>query len=200
MFLNKNNGKRNRQNFLNIFYKIKIKSSNFSFSDLTILIWIWLFVFSIFIPWFTLPYNWVDTQWFFSKIIWIVWYITILLIIINIFIIFSKNYKEKIKLFFNSKLKDKHIFIFSAILFLILWLNSITTIKWLELLNSEIKYHNWIIFYIIAWIIYSFWILFKIKEKEKISNFISMNESKETEINNTIKKEEKKNVMKLPFE
>ncbi len=190
------NDKIKRKKMLNFFNKIKIKFNAFSFSDLTILIWLSLIIFSIFIPWFTLPY-WELTQWIFSKINWIVGIISIFLISLNLFILFSIQKKEKIKLFLNNKIEDKIIFIFSSILFIILWFNSLFTIKWLEIINNNIKFHSWLHFYIIATILFSIWVFFKVKTKEKIT-LISINESSEKEEEDWENK--KQNVMKLPFE
>jgi len=189
----KNKVKRKKlKNFLN---KISIKIKKLNFSDYTILIGIILIIFSSLIPWFTLPYNWIISQWFFSKLNWITWYVSIFLIFLNIFTLFSIQKKEKIKLFFNIKLKDKYIFSFSAIIFLILWINSIFTIKWLLILNSEIKIHSGIIFYIIASILFSIWVFFKTRKKEKI-NIVSINESQKIKKKNP----KKENIMELPFE
>lgn len=193
--MNYKNSKIKRKKVLNFLQKIKIKFSSFWFSDYTILIWLALILFTVLIPWFTLPYNGNITQWIFSKINGIVWYISIILIILNLFILFSVQKKDRIKLYFNIKIKDKTIFIFSSLLFLILWLNSLLTLKWLELLNSDIKYHSWITFYIIAGILFSLWVFFKLKQKEE-NTLISINESEEKET----KKNKKQNVMKLPFQ
>jgi len=187
--------KMKRKKALNTFNKIKIKFSNFWFPELTILIWIWIIIFSMFIPWFTLPYNWTITQWIFSKINWLVGIISLILIILNLFILFSKQTKEKIKMFFNKKINDNSILLFSAIILLILWFNSLRTIKWLEILNKDIIYHSWLTFYIIAWILFQVWVFLKIRKKEK-SILISLNEA-ETK---WFSKSKKQNIMKLPFE
>lgn len=192
--MNFKNDRVKRKKILNFFNKIKIKFNAFSFSDLTILIWLALVIFSIFIPWFTLPY-WELTQWIFSKINWIVWIISIILIILNLFILFSIQKKEKIKLYFNKKISDKTIFIFSSIIFLVLWFNSLFVIKWLEIMNNNVKFHSWLTFYIIATILFAIWVFFKVRKKEKIT-LISINESEEKEESKT----KKQNVMKLPFE
>jgi len=189
------NSRIKRKKIINFLNKIKIKTSNLDFSDYTILIWLVLVVFTTLIPWFTLPYNGTLTQWIFSKINWIVWYLSIFLVLLNLFTIFSIQKKEKIKLFFNIKIKDKFIYFFSSILFLFMWINSLITIKGLELLNSEIKFHSGLTFYLIAGILFSVWVFFKTIKKEKLT-LISLNEAEE----DNYTKEKKQNVMKLPFE
>ncbi len=190
-----NNDRTKRKKTLNFINKIKIKLASFWFSDLTILIWLFLVVFSMFIPWFTLPYGEL-TQGIFSKMNWIVWYFSVILIILNLFTIFSIQKKEKIKLYFNQKITDNSIYFFSSIIFLILGFNSLITIKWLDILNKDIVYHNWITFYIIASILFSTWVFFKIRKKEKLT-LVSLNESEEEQ---KIKTQKKGNVMSLPFE
>ena len=189
------NDRTKRKKALNFINKIKIKLASFWFSDLTILIWLFLVVFSMFIPWFTLPYGEL-TQGIFSKMNWIVWYFSVILIILNLFTIFSIQKKEKIKLYFNQKITDNSIYFFSSIIFLILGFNSLITIKWLDILNKDIVYHNWITFYIIASILFSTWVFFKIRKKEKLT-LVSLNESEEEQ---KIKTQKKWNVIALPFE
>ncbi|MDQ7009057.1 MAG: hypothetical protein Q9M94_02075 [Candidatus Gracilibacteria bacterium] len=196
-----NKDKRKRKKILNFIQKIQIRFSSLGFSDFTILIGLALILFTILIPWFTLPYNGSITQGIFSKINGIVGYVSILIVLLNLFILFSVQNKDKIKLFFNIKIKDKTIFIFSSILLLILGFNSLLTIKGLELLNSEIKYHSGITFYIIAGILFSIGVFFKLREKEK-NTLISINESEKKENSSTLSesKDKKQNVMKLPFQ
>lgn len=189
------NSKLKRKKILNFINKIKIKFWNLGFAEYTILIGLILIIFTTLIPWFTLPYNWNLVEWIFSKINWIVWCFSIFLVILNIFTLFSIQKKDKIKLFFNIKIKDKIIYTFSSLLFLFMGINSLFTIKGLEILNSEIKIHSWITFYLIAWILFSIWVFFKIRKKEKLT-LISINESEDKEENKT----KKQNIMKLPFE
>jgi len=189
------NDRIKRKKALNFLNKIKIKFSHFTFSELTILIAIVIVIYSMFIPWFTLPYNWILTQWIFSKINWLVWFVSLILILLSLFVLFSKQTKDKIKMFFNKKVTDNSILFFSSVIFLILWFNSLRTIKWLEILNKDIFYYNWLTFYIIATILFSTWVFFKIRKKED-SVLISLNESEEK---NSFQNK-KQNVMKLPFE
>ena len=196
------NDRIKRKKVLNFLNKIKIKFSIFNFSELTILIAIAIVFYSMFIPWFTLPYNWTMTQWIFSKINWLVWFISIILILISLFVLFSKQTKEKIKMFFSKKITDNSILFFSSMILLILGFNSLITIKWLEILNKDIVYHSWLTFYLIAGILFSSWVFFKIRKKEK-NVLISINESEKFDKNlnkKNISQNKKQNVMKLPFE
>lgn len=192
-----NKDKMKRKKILIFLNKIKIKTKSFSFSDLTILISLSLIIFSIFTPWFSIV-NQSAVEWIFSKMFWITGYITIFLIFINLFFLFSNNTKQKIKFFLDNKWKDNYIFIFSSILFLILSLNAYFIIKnWITLFTNDIKIHVWITFYLIAAILYTAWVSFKIKKKNNNNDFVSINESEEKNIS---KWKNKKNVMKLPFE
>jgi hypothetical protein len=198
--MSKNKDKIKRKKTLNFINKIKIKTKSLNFTDLTILISLALITFSILTPWFSIINN-SAIEWIFSKIFWATGYISLLLVIINIFIIFSNKTKQRIKLFFYNSLWDNSIFIFSSLLFLILWLNSYIIIKgWISLFTNEIRIHIWIIFYLIATILYSIWVFFKLKQNNTNNNFISINESVEKNINLKWKSKNKKNVMKLPFE
>lgn len=193
------NNKLNRKKILNFFNKIKIKSNSFSFPDLTILISLFLIIFSIFTPWFSVGNN-NNIEWFFSNTLWLTWYISLFLILINLFIFFSNSTKQKIKLFLNQNISDNQIFTTSTIIFIILWINSYFIIKnWISLFTNEINIYVWIKFYLIAIILYSSWIFFKLKQKNSNTDFVSINESEEYN-KSFSKKETKKNVMKLPFE
>ncbi len=193
-----NKDKLKRKKILNLINKIKIKINSFSFIDFTILISLFLIIFSILTPWFSIT-NSSITETIFSNIFWITWYITIILIIVNFFFIFSKNTKQKIKLFFNNSFSDNSFFILSSIIFIILSLNSYITLKnWINLFTNEIKIHIWITSYLIAIILYSISIFLKLKQKNTNSSFILINESKEDKKHFSEKK--LKNIMKLPFE
>lgn len=189
--------KLKRKKILNFFKKIKIKIKSLCIWKIIILISLLLIIFSIFTPWFSTNNS---NIWIFSNIFWLTWYITIALILINLFFIFSNNLKEKIKLYLSNKMfNNNYIFIISAIIFIILWLNSYFIItNWIYIFTNDITIYIGITFYLIAIIFYSFWTYLKLKSKNKNTHFISINESQEKTSQKNNKND--KNVMKLPFQ
>jgi len=184
-----------RKKILNFFLKIKIKSINLTFSKILILTWISLNILSIFMPWFSLPYNDLDSQTAFSRILWITGYLIILSSVINLFLIFSTSLKKKLKLFLNLTTNEKNLILIINSILLLIIINSALTIKWLNLFSNDIVFYTGITISITATLIMVLWSYMNyLKNEDNYWNLISVNESHSETIN--IKKDDK---IKLPF-
>ena len=189
------NDKLLRKKILNFFWKIKIKYLNLTFSKILILVWILVVLISLSMPWFSLPYNSVDSQNAFSSVLWLNWMLIIFVSIFNIFIIFSSWLKKKIKLFLDLSLNEKNLLLYSSLILLLIIINSVLIIKWLILFSNEIIFYSWSSMWITGSIIMViWWYLNKIKNTDEYTKFIWINESHSEE---NINKKDKS--IKLPF-
>jgi len=189
------NDKLLRKKILNFFWKIKIKYLNLTFSKILILVWILVVLISLSMPWFSLPYNSVDSQNAFSSVLWLNWMLIIFVSIFNIFIIFSSWLKKKIKLFLDLSLNEKNLLLYSSLILLLIIINSVLIIKWLKLFSNEIIFYSWSSMWITGSIIMViWWYLNKIKNTDEYTKFIWINESHSEE---NINKKDKS--IKLPF-
>jgi len=180
--------KRILNDFLNL---IKFKSFNLTKSKQIIFIWIVLTYISLFSNWLLINNN--KSENIFNNITGFSWVIIFILISFLFFILFSRNYKEKIKKSLKLNLKDYNFFIYFSIIIWILWISILSNIIWLKRFQSDISYWNWTILLISASIIIFIWaILLKKETKEK--NYICINEAE----GETIDKKWEKN-MKLPL-
>jgi len=189
------NDKLLRKKILNFFWKIKIKYLNLTFSKILILVWILVVLISLSMPWFSLPYNSVDSQNAFSSVLWLNWMLIIFVSIFNIFIIFSSWLKKKIKLFLDLSLNEKNLLLYSSLILLLIIINSVLIIKWLILFSNEIIFYSWSSMWITGSIIMViWWYLNKIKNTDEYTKFIWINELHSEE---NINKKDKS--IKLPF-
>ncbi len=184
-----------RKDVLNGIKKAKIKANNLNLWQIIILISFILILISLNSPWFSLDYN--NTSYgAFSKITWIIWYLSSFAILLNLFIIFSSLMKSKIRLFLNNFLEDSSVFIFSSLLLFILWINERISLWGLQVFSSEITFHSGIIFYLL----WSFLFLlgaFMNKKLEKQTKQMFLTHNSNESSHNSSKKW--KNTTKLPF-
>jgi len=178
---------------------IKLKGLNLSTSKKIVLAWIIVWFFSLFI-------NWVDSTSTtseyisnsFSDIVWRTWVTLLILQIFIVFLIFSRKNKEKIKLSIDSHIKDFSLVIISWVFTIIVSINALSFIWWLQHFSSDLIYWAWIISEICAWImITAGWILLR-KDFYKNLNKVYVNESEDEESENDEKQEDDNN-MSLPF-
>lgn len=174
---------------------MKIRTSGFNAWYIVILISLLIVAISLIIPWFSLGYN-NNSYSAFSSIIGITWLISVIMIIINTFLIFSTSLKQKIKLQMNSSWKDSSIFLASSIIILILWIQSFVSLTWLKIFSSDVTFHSWITFYLIGSILFVWGsILNKSLSKKLWETYITNNSNTDS---SHIQKIEK-NTTKLPF-
>lgn len=183
-----------RQKLITIYNIFKFKSINLDFSSNIILIWIIILSISLFIPWL-LKKDENNISWnSFTNIWWNIWYMMILFIITILYIIFSNNSWEKLKLASNINLKNYIIIIFWSIFILATAIIYISFIKWLNIFFENIEVANWIILYLLWWVVILVWWLIKrnIYYKNEYETFICETQNQE------LNKNDKSN-MKLPF-
>ncbi len=185
----------NRADALKWIKKIKIKTSNFNPGHIIILISLLIILTSLTLPWISIEYN-NTSYWAFSHIVGITWFTALILIMMNVFIIFSTLLKQKIKLVLNYSWNDSSIYLGSAIILLLLWIQTLTGLKWLKIFSSDIAFHSWIVFFLIGSILFIFGsIVNKKLGKEDWQTYITNNSDEDSSI---VPKNEK-NTTKLPF-
>ena len=184
--------------FIKLFGSFKFKSLNLSLSQKIVISWTTISIFSLFLPWI----NWIEwsLNWknSFSSLVWGVWVIILIYLIILLINTISVSKKEKIKFYSWLHFRDYSLSMILWIFTLILWINSIVYIWWLQTFISEINQGKWIWLCITWAIIIIIWSIIQKKE------FMNTNIKTYTNESNTHDKKEKDNIekennMKLPF-
>ena len=197
-YRNSSKNRKLKRTLINIVRFIKFESLNISLSYKFVLVWVIIWIISLFM-------NWVESSSFeitwnaFNSLLWITGYIIFSFLLITLFFIFNKNKQEKVKTILNLIIKDLNLIIFLFLFCLVLTINSIFYINWLNTFKQSIIIWQWIIFWIIwdvFWLIGWYLIL-----KEKTKTGIIIDDSVEQNpdiysINNWVVD---KNNMKLPF-
>ena len=197
-YRNSSKNRKLKRTLINIVRFIKFESLNISLSYKFVLVWVIIWIISLFM-------NWVESSSFevtwsaFNSLLWITGYIIFSFLLITLFFIFNKNKQEKVKTILNLIIKDWNLIIFLFLFCLVLTINSIFYINWLNTFKQSIIIWQWIIFWIIwdvFWLIGWYLIL-----KEKTKTGIIIDDSVEQNpdiysINNWVVD---KNNMKLPF-
>lgn len=185
----------NRADALKWIKKIKIKTSGFNLAHIVILISLFIILGSLTLPWMSIEYN-NKSYWAFSHIVGITWFTALILIMMNVFIIFSTLLKQKIKLVLNYSWNDSSIYLGSAIILLLLWIQTLAGLKWLKIFSSDIEFHSWIVFFLIGSILFVFGsIVNKKLIKEVWETYITNNSDEDSDI----VPKKVKNTTKLPF-
>lgn len=183
--------------FFNIFNDIKFKGLNLSNSEKFIFFW-WLFtLISLFFPWVIEKGS--DSlgdeklfYWFNEKI-WNPWIIISVILLIIIFNLFSKQKKEKIKLYSNFHFNNNSVYVNTWILISvvsIICLNFISGLKWY---SSSIEGWNWSVICLTWWVAILLGWLFNRKNNEKLNTYIN---DIDDDLNQNVDKTKN---MKLPF-
>lgn len=189
-----------KRQLLQIIDLIKLKWLNLSTSRKIILAWILVWFVSLFL-------NWIDsTQAIsdsvansFSDLVWRTWITLIIIQVLILFLIFSKKNKDKIKLSTDLHIKDFTLVIIGWIFTIIVSINALNFINWLQHFSSDIILWTWIISEICSWIIITVWWILLRSEFYKNRNQIYINESEEELIDNESIEKVDENNMSLPF-
>lgn len=187
---NKNKIKNEIKCLLN---NIKFKSINLTLSKQIIIIWIIITLISLFFPWV------IDTNknilWnSFASLSWNIGYILLLILFFSLFIIFSTNYKDKLKLYSNISVKNHFFIITSAFIIISFNIVAVSFINWLNTFFESLTYWNWVILSMTWWFIMLIWWFLLRKEYYSNSSEIILNKLNQNR--EQIKKEDN---MKLPF-
>ena len=130
----------------------------------------------------------------FYSLAWNIGFILIFVLLLPLFIIFSTNYKEKIKLYSDLSVKNHFIIITSGFIIISFSIVSLSFINWLHTFFENIFYWNWVILCMTWWFIILFWWIMIRKEYYSDSSEIILNK-----LNNNREKNKKEDNMKLPF-
>ncbi len=175
---------------------IKLKWFNLSTAKKIVLAWVIFWFISLFLNWTdstsTVSGNIHNS---FSNLVWRTGISLLILQIFITFLIFSRKNKEKLKLSIDSHIKDFSLIIISWVFTIVVSINALNSVSWLQTFSSDIIYWAWIIAEICAWImITAGWIWLR-KEFYKNINKVYINESEDDENENI----EEDNNMSLPF-
>jgi len=195
--MNKITRNKETNNFANEFKcfikNIKFKSINLTLSKQIIILWIFLWFISLYFPWI----NDVEqlTSWnSFYSLTWNIWFLLSFVLILPILIIFSTNYKEKIKLYSDLSIKNHFIVITSGFMVISFSIISLSFINWLHTFFENIFYWKWVILCMTSGFIILVWWLLLRKEYYSDSSEIILNR-----LSNNREKNKEEDNMKLPF-
>lgn len=189
--------RRIKKVLLKVLYYLKFEWLNLSTSIKIVASWMIIATFWLFWNWFSdfeEKYFWNA----FHQILGITWYIILFLNLLILFFIFSKKYKNFLKIFFNIYIKDAVGIVF----FLFFWL--ITTINWIfiieniEFFKEGVILGQWIILVMVWYVIWITWWCFNLYSKTKTSIYINSN-NLEDNYSDVDENNINKNNMKLPF-
>jgi hypothetical protein len=172
---------------------IKFKSLNLTLSKKIIIISIFIWFISLFLPWINDLEKGISWNSFYS-LTWNIWFLLIFILLLPIFIIFSTNYKEKIKLYSDLSVKNHFLIITSWFIIISFSIISLSFINWLHTFFENIFYWKWVILCMTAWFIMLFWWILLRKEYYQDSSEIILNK-----LNQNREKLKEDDNMKLPF-
>ncbi len=178
---------------INMIKNFKYKVTNLSFSKQITILWIIIWFVSLYFPWIIDTQQWITWNSFYS-LTWNIWYLIIFILFLPLFVIFSTNYKEKIKLYSDISIKNHFIVITSWFIIISFSVMSLSFINWLHTFFENIYYWKWVILSMTWWIIILIWWLMLRKEYYSDNSEIILNK-----LNENREKNKKEDNMKLPF-
>lgn len=162
---------------------VKLKWLNLTISKKIVLAWTIVWFFSLFIKWIDSTETTTENVWTsFSDLAWRTWITLLIIHLLIIFIIFSKKNKEKIKMSIDSHIKDFSLIIIWGIFTIIVSINALNFVSWLQTFSSDTIYWAWIISEICAWIMITAWWILLRREFYNNLNKVYVNESEDEEI------------------
>lgn len=191
---NKNLNKNNLKNEITCFFNnTKFKSLNLTLSKKITLLWVLIWFISLFLPWINDLEKMISWNSFYS-LTWNIGFILFFVLLLPIFIIFSTNYKEKIKLYSDLSVKNHFIIITAWFIVISFSIVSLSFINGLHTFFENIYYWKWVILCMTSWFIILFWWIMLRKDYYSDSSEIILNK-----LNQNRKKHKKEDNMKLPF-
>lgn len=173
--------------------KFNFKRVNLSLSRQLVLLWTIIWYISLFLPWIVDNKIWEVWNSFYS-ISWNIWYLLIIILFLPIFVIFSTNYKEKIKLYSDLSLKNHFIIITSWFFVISFSIITLSFINGLHTFFENTSYWKWVILCMTGWIIMLIWWFLIRKEYYNNNSEIILNR-----LNQNREEAKEKDNMKLPF-
>lgn len=185
-----NNRRRMFKLFLN---NLKFKFENLSIPNQITIFWSVIWMISLFLPWIVSEEK--NITWnAFNSISWNVWFILIIIFFLPVFLILSNSYKEKIKLYSDINFKSHFIIINSWFVSISFSIIALSFAVWLSTIWEKIRYWNWPILGMTAWILILIgWLYIRKQFKTSNSEIILEKLNQEREM------VKEKNNMKLPF-
>ncbi|MBW7954403.1 hypothetical protein H3C61_01180 [Candidatus Gracilibacteria bacterium] len=186
--------RKTKKFLLNIIYFLKFEWLNIKNSLKIIIIGVILSTIGLFLNWFLA----VDGKFIgsgFHQIIGITGYILLLLNLSILFLIFSKKFKNSLKIFLNLQVKDDYIILFFILFGIIFSINTIFIIENISFFKEGIILGQGLPLTIVGYILSFFGVSLNIYSKTKTSIYIDDN------FGDNISETENKNKsnMKLPF-
>lgn len=176
---------------------VKLKGLNLSISKKIVLAWVIVWFFSLFMNWIDSTSTTSTNVWSsFSDLAWRTWITLLILQLLIIFVIFSKKNKEKLKLSIDSHIKDFSLIIIAGVFTIVVSINALNFISWLQTFSSDTIYWAGVISEICSGImITAGWILLR-REFYKNLNKVYVNESEDETV---LENSSDDNNMSLPF-
>lgn len=173
----------------------KFRSLQITNGEKVIVFWTTLVLLSLFIPWVS-SLEWQIQVNSFSNLTWRTGIMLLIICFLLLWMIFSKQKKEKIKMIWNLHFRNYLLWIVGWLFIFISALSSLSYIWWLQTFSSDIIYGQWPVISLVGWIIVFFWaFMLKKEENSGIENIFT---EEKNENKNKINKKQKDN-MKLPF-
>jgi len=188
---NRNTKNKIKLEFKRLINNLNFKSLNLSISKQIVLVWCLFGYLSLFLPWIEAK----DIHWnSFYSLSWNIWYLLMIILFLPIFVLFSTNYKEKLKLYSDLTLKNHFIIITSWFFVISFSIITLSFVNWLHTFVLNTNYWKWVILSLTSWIIILIWWLIIRKEYYKNSSEIILNK-----LNKDREEAKEKDNMKLPF-
>lgn len=181
------------QSLTNFINNVNFKSLNLSPPKQITLISCIIWYVSLFMDWIVNTDSKINLNSFHS-LTWNIWFLLIIIFTLPIFVIFSTNYKEKIKLYSDLSLKNHFIIITSWFFILSFSVISLSFVKWLSMISDNYNFWSWVILSMTVWFFILFWWFFIRKEYYENSSEIILNR-----FNQNKDEAKEKDNMKLPF-
>ncbi len=190
---NRNTKNKIKNKLITLVNNFNFKSINLSLSKQLVLSWSIIWYISLFLPWIIDNKIW-KTRNSFCSLSWNIWYLLMIILILPIFVIFSTNYKEKLKLYSDLSLKNHFIIITSWFFIISFSIITLSFVNWLHTFFENTTYWKWVILCMTSWVIILFWWLLIRKEYYNNSSEIILNK-----LNQNREDTKEKDNMKFPF-
>lgn len=172
---------------------INFKTINLTFSKKITILWSIIWYISLFLPWI-IDSNESKSWNSFNSLSWNIWFLLIIILALPIFVIFSTNYKEKIKLYSDLSVKNHFIIITSGFFVLSFSIIILSFANWLQTFFEKTTYWNWVILSMTWWLIILIgWFMIRTEYHNNSSEIIL------NKLNQDREEAKEKDNMKLPF-
>jgi hypothetical protein len=194
MYTRNRNTKNKIKNELNkLINNFNFKSLNLTLSKQMVLVWCLFWYLSLFLPW--IVDNKLSESWnSFYSLSWNIWFLLMVILFLPVFVIFSTDYKEKLKLYSDLTLKNHFIIITSWFFVISFSIISLSFVNGLNTFFESTTYWKWVILSLTSWFIILIWWLIIRKEYYNNSSEIILNK-----LNQNREEAKEKDNMKLPF-